>query len=60
MLSRAGAAAALTAGSLLPLARPQVGCRKYSDSDWLRRIRRWPPVMVERMASFLQLRAPPA
>jgi hypothetical protein len=34
-----------------------VGCRKYADSDWLRRIRRWPPLMVERMQSFLQLRA---
>jgi hypothetical protein len=36
----------------------QVGCRKYADSDWLRRIRRWPPTMVVHMQDFLRLRAP--
>ncbi|KXZ45732.1 hypothetical protein GPECTOR_51g718 [Gonium pectorale] len=36
--------------------RITVGCVKYTDMDWLRRIRRWPPVMVERMADFLALK----
>lgn len=34
-----------------------VGCAKYQDEDWLFRIRRWPPVMVERMREFLALRS---
>jgi len=34
------------------------GCEKYKDMDWLRRIRRWPPVMVEKMNDFVSLRAP--
>ena len=25
-----------------------VGCAKYEDVDWLRRVRRWPPVMIKR------------
>ena len=32
-----------------------VGCSKYQDKDWLSRIRRWPPKMVERMGNFLAL-----
>lgn len=35
-----------------------VGCGKYQDADWLRRVRRWPPVMVARMQDFLRLQAP--
>mmetsp|Transcript_35369 Transcript_35369/g.100128 ORF Transcript_35369/g.100128 Transcript_35369/m.100128 type:complete len:174 (+) Transcript_35369:360-881(+) len=34
------------------------GCRRYRDRDWLQRIRRWPPVMVDMMGDFVQLRAP--
>ena len=34
-----------------------VGCSKYQDVDWLRRIRRWPPVMVEKLKDFLALRS---
>lgn len=33
-----------------------VGCAKYQDVEWLSTIRRWPPVMVERMQAFLRLR----
>ncbi|KAG2486622.1 hypothetical protein HYH03_014679 [Edaphochlamys debaryana] len=33
-----------------------VGCTKYGDMDWLSRVRRWPPAMVERMSAFLALR----
>mmetsp|Transcript_31344 Transcript_31344/g.43483 ORF Transcript_31344/g.43483 Transcript_31344/m.43483 type:complete len:366 (-) Transcript_31344:67-1164(-) len=33
------------------------GCANYRDMDWLRRIRRWPPVMVERMEAFLKLQS---
>ncbi|KAG2431512.1 hypothetical protein HXX76_009526 [Chlamydomonas incerta] len=36
--------------------RITVGCVKYTDLDWLGRIRRWPPAMVGRMADFLQLK----
>lgn len=32
-----------------------VGCAKYKDPDWLSRIRRWPPVMVAKMQSFVSL-----
>jgi len=32
-----------------------VGCGKYRDFDWLARVRRWPPVMVERMRQFLAM-----
>jgi len=32
-----------------------VGCAKYEDFDWLRRVRRWPPVMVRRMEAFVKL-----
>ncbi|BDA47067.1 hypothetical protein COCOBI_09-5220 [Coccomyxa sp. Obi] len=35
--------------------RISVGCSKYQDRDWLARIRRWPPSMVDRMTSFLAL-----
>eukprot|EP00897_Mesotaenium_endlicherianum_P008910 jgi/Mesen1/8047/ME000043S07428 len=33
------------------------GCAKYRDQDWLLRIRRWPPVMAQRMDDFLRLRS---
>mmetsp|Transcript_12807 Transcript_12807/g.34933 ORF Transcript_12807/g.34933 Transcript_12807/m.34933 type:complete len:377 (+) Transcript_12807:51-1181(+) len=33
------------------------GCAKYTDPDWLGRIRRWPPVMVSKMQDFVQIRA---
>ncbi|GIL84086.1 hypothetical protein Vretimale_11063 [Volvox reticuliferus] len=36
--------------------RITVGCAKYTDLDWLGRIRRWPPIMVDRMADFLALK----
>jgi tetratricopeptide (TPR) repeat protein len=32
-----------------------VGCSRYKDRDWLLRIRRWPPAMVERMDQFLSM-----
>lgn len=32
-------------------------CLAYRDADWLTRIRRWPPVMVERMQAFVKLDA---
>lgn len=34
-----------------------VGCTKYTDEDWLVRIRRWPPVMVERLRAFRALQS---
>ncbi|PNG99753.1 hypothetical protein TSOC_014463, partial [Tetrabaena socialis] len=36
--------------------RITVGCVKYTDLDWLGRIRRWPPAMVDRMSDFLALK----
>lgn len=33
------------------------GCRLYQDTDWLYRIRRWPPIMVTRLKSFLDFKA---
>ena len=32
------------------------GCALYRDSDWLARIRRWPPTMVKKMDDFIKLR----
>lgn len=37
--------------------RISTGCVKYQDKDWLYRIRRWPPVMVERLGAFLALKS---
>ncbi|GAB4823418.1 hypothetical protein N2152v2_010464 [Parachlorella kessleri] len=37
-----------------------VGCSLYKDEDWLFRIRRWPPLMVQRMHNFLAIRSNPA
>ena len=34
-----------------------VGCSKYQDEQWLREIRRWPPVMIERLQAFQNLRS---
>ena len=34
------------------------GCALYRDSDWLGRIRRWPPSMVTKMDDFIRLRQP--
>ena len=34
------------------------GCALYRDSDWLGRIRRWPPSMVSKMDDFIRLRKP--
>jgi predicted Zn-dependent protease len=36
------------------------GCGAYRDADYVRRIRRWPPVMVGNMDAFLRLSAPAA
>lgn len=32
------------------------GCELYRDFDWLARVRRWPPLMVESFRDFTQLR----
>jgi hypothetical protein len=32
-----------------------VGCTKYRDSDWVRKARRWPPVMAEKLQNFVTL-----
>jgi tetratricopeptide (TPR) repeat protein len=32
------------------------GCAQYKDLDFVRRIRRWPPSMVNRLENFLQVR----
>lgn len=32
-----------------------VGCSKYRDMEWVRKVRRWPPVMSQKLQSFLQL-----
>jgi tetratricopeptide (TPR) repeat protein len=36
--------------------RITVGCSYYQDEEWLRRIRRWPPIMIERLVAFLAVR----
>lgn len=32
-----------------------VGCSKYRDIEWVRKVRRWPPVMSQKLQSFVQL-----
>ena len=34
------------------------GCARYRDADYVTRIRRWPPRMVQLLGNFLQLRTP--
>lgn len=34
-----------------------VGCSKYKDEEWVRTVRRWPPVMLARLKAFLALRS---
>ena len=29
-----------------------VGCALYKDTNWLRTVRRWPPVLVEKLVQF--------
>ncbi|EFJ11120.1 hypothetical protein SELMODRAFT_447134 [Selaginella moellendorffii] len=36
------------------------GCERYKDTDWLKRIRRWPPVMIQHMDDFLRVRKSPS
>ena len=43
------ACSAINSGILVPGGPNLDGCERYRDADWLRRIRRWPPVMVARM-----------
>ena len=33
-----------------------VGCGRYRDLDYVRRVRRWPPAMVEKLDAFLSIR----
>ena len=33
-----------------------VGCGRYKDLDYVRRIRRWPPVMVDKLDAFLKIK----
>ena len=34
----------------------EAGCAKYKDLDYVRRIRRWPPAMVDKLSRFLELK----
>lgn len=35
-----------------------VGCSRYqNDQEWLRRVRRWPPAMIEKLQAFLAVRS---
>jgi len=36
------------------------GCGKYFDADWVRRIRRWPPVMQDRLETFIKAQRIPS
>jgi hypothetical protein len=31
---------------------------RYKDDDWVRRIRRWPPPMADKLKGFLSLAQP--
>ena len=34
----------------------EAGCAKYKDLDYVSRIRRWPPIMVDKLQAFLDVR----
>jgi hypothetical protein len=36
-----------------------VGCAKYKDQEWLRKVRRWPPAMADLLLNFLKLQGTP-
>ena len=36
------------------------GCEAYKDSDWLLRIRRWPPTLVQKLQKFQMRELPPS
>lgn len=36
------------------------GCARYRDEDYLQRVRRWPPAMIEKMRAFLSVTGAPA
>lgn len=50
----------INSGQLVPGGPVLDSCTRYGDSDWLGRIRRWPPIMVDRMSDFLHLTSPSA
>ena len=35
-----------------------VGCSKYSDSEWLATVRRWPPALITKLEQFLKREIP--
>lgn len=35
------------------------GCARYRDEDYLQRVRRWPPAMIEKMRAFLSVTGAP-
>uniref|UniRef100_A0A7S1G3Q1 Tetratricopeptide repeat protein n=1 Tax=Corethron hystrix TaxID=216773 RepID=A0A7S1G3Q1_9STRA len=35
------------------------GCKKYTDAEWLRTVRRWPPSLVEAQMRFIKRVSPP-
>lgn len=37
--------------------RITVGCVRYKDQEWLRTVRRWPPIMVDLMDQFVNIRS---
>lgn len=37
-----------------------VGCSAYSDEDWVKVVRRWPPKIADRLGQFLKREIPEA
>ena len=38
--------------------RIEVGCAAYSDKDWVRVVRRWPPALAKKLEQFLAREVP--
>ena len=45
----------INSGQMLPGGPVLDGCAMYRDAGWLTTVRRWPPLMAKRLASFLTL-----
>ena len=52
------ACTAINSGVVTPGGPVLDGCALYRDDAWLRGVRRWPPLMADRLADFLALRPP--
>ena len=47
---------AINSGEIIPGGPVVDGCGQYRDKEWVRTVRRWPPVLADMLEKFLALR----